>query len=281
MANINAFMRSVFDALLGPFSGLSPWVGLTLVSVVVGVVALFVFKYTSNQAALEAIKRRIHAGLFEIRLFNDDLRAILRASFDILRHNLTYFRLSLAPVVWLLVPLALVFAQLQFHYGYEGLHLGEAVLVRADLAENWKEAGVADGTGRPAAELVAPTGVRVEAGPHWTPEKGELAWRIAAEQVGRYELTLRLGGESYTKTLVAGNGLARRSPVRTDHGFLAQLLYPAEPPLPADSPLTAIHVAYPEGGIGLFGWAAPWWLIFLLLTFVVAFALRGPLGVTF
>ena len=56
--------------------------------------------------------------LFEIRLFNDDLRAMLRAQVEILRHNVTYLRLSLVPMLWMLVPLVLVIAQLQFHYGY-------------------------------------------------------------------------------------------------------------------------------------------------------------------
>ena len=51
---------------------------------------LLVFKKTSNQAKLEAVKRQIHACLFEIRMFSDDLPAILRAQREILRHNLRY-----------------------------------------------------------------------------------------------------------------------------------------------------------------------------------------------
>ena len=65
------------------------------------------FRATSNQDAIAAVKRKIQAGIFEIRLFNDDLRAMFRAQVDILRHNLTYIRLSLAPMVWMIVPLVL------------------------------------------------------------------------------------------------------------------------------------------------------------------------------
>ena len=49
--------------------------------------------------------RRLHAALFEIRLFNDDLSAIFRAQAEMLRHNLTYLRLSLVPMIWMFVPL--------------------------------------------------------------------------------------------------------------------------------------------------------------------------------
>jgi uncharacterized membrane protein (DUF106 family) len=133
MAYVNAVLRPLFDLLLAPFAGLPPIVSLLVVSLLTAVAMLVVFKRTSDQTALAAVKRRIHAGLFEIRLFNDDLRAILRAQGEILRHNLTYLRLSLVPMVWILPPLVLVIAQLQFHYGYEGLRPAEEALLRVDL----------------------------------------------------------------------------------------------------------------------------------------------------
>ena len=94
---VNAALRALFDALLLPFRSLPPIVGLLVVSLVVSIGMLLVFKRTSNQARLEAVKRQIHACLFEIRLFNDDLPAILRAQVEILRHNLRYLGLSLVP----------------------------------------------------------------------------------------------------------------------------------------------------------------------------------------
>ena len=106
---------------------------------------LLVFKATSNQPKLEAVKRQIHACLFEIRLFRDDVPAILRAQAEILRHNLNYLFLSLVPMLWMLVPLLLVIAQLQFHYGYRGLRPGEDFLVKVRL----KDGGSAPAGRRP------------------------------------------------------------------------------------------------------------------------------------
>jgi hypothetical protein len=274
MAAVNAVLRTVFDALLAPFAGLPAWVGLAVVSLAVGIVALVVFKKTSNQRALEAVKRQMFAGFFEIRLFNDDFRAILRAQRDILRWNVRYVGLTLVPFLWLLVPLFLVFAQLQFHYGYTGLVPGEPVLLEVELEEDWKEKP------RPQATLEAPAGLRIEAGPVWIPSRRELAWRIAAERPGEYELTLRLGGETMTKTVASTAAMVRRSPVRTDRALLRQLLYPAEPPLPAASAVSAIRLGYPEAGVPFLFWEVPWWLLFLLLTFVFAYALKGLFGVT-
>ena len=102
MSYVNAVLRPVFDLLLAPFAGMPPIVSLVIVSLVTAVFMLIVFKRTSNQAALAEVKRRIHAGLFEIRLFNDDLRAIFRAMGSILLHNLNYLRYSLVTLIWIL-----------------------------------------------------------------------------------------------------------------------------------------------------------------------------------
>ena len=121
MSLLNSVLDSVFDVLLRPLASLPALASLALVSLVTAIVMLLVVRGTSNQRALDDVKRQIHAALFEIRLFNDDLRAIFRAQGDMLRHNATYLRLSLVPMLWMIVPLALVMAQLQFHYGYQGL----------------------------------------------------------------------------------------------------------------------------------------------------------------
>src|SRR5512136_557410 len=133
MSLVNALLRALFDLALAPLRSLPAVVSLTLVALVVSIFMLLVFKRTSDQARLAAVKRRVHAGLFEIRLFSDDLRAIFRAQGEILRANATYLRLSLVPMVWIIVPLVLVMAQLQFQYGYRGLTPGQPALVTADL----------------------------------------------------------------------------------------------------------------------------------------------------
>ena len=97
MSLINGILGPVFDLLLYPFRGMHPLVGLTVVSAIAAVGMLLGYKATSNQPAIERVKRKIAAGLFEIRLFNDDLYAILRAQGSILRNNLEYMRLNLVP----------------------------------------------------------------------------------------------------------------------------------------------------------------------------------------
>jgi len=274
MSAVNAALRLVFDLLLAPFAAGPPIVSLVLVSLLVSVLMLVVFKRTSDQAALAAVKRRIHAGLFEIRLFNDDLRAILRAQGEILRHNLTYLRLSLWPMAFLLPPLVLVIAQLQFHYGYLGLRPGQEALLTVDLV-----AGTASGA-RPSAALDLPAGLRAETKEVWVKAESQLLWRLVADREGDYELGLQVAGARLTKTVRVTPLTVRLSPVRVDPGFLSQLLYPAEPPLPSGSPVRAVHLSYPGREVSVLGYGMHWMIPFFALSIVFAFALRGVFKVT-
>src|SRR5688572_15750364 len=100
MAAANALLARLVDGLLYWFQDGPPLLSLTVLSFVTAVAMLMVVRRTSNQTRLASIKRAIHACLFEVRLFNDDLRAMLRAQLEMLGHTLTYLRLSMVPVLW-------------------------------------------------------------------------------------------------------------------------------------------------------------------------------------
>ncbi|HME68900.1 MAG TPA: hypothetical protein VKM54_03430 [Myxococcota bacterium] len=283
MSFVNTLLRGLFDFLLFPFRTLPPMVGLFLVSLVTAVGVLLVFKATSNQERLATVKRQIQACIFEIRLFNDDLVAILRSQMDVLRYNFTYLRLTAVPTLWIVVPLLLVLAQLQFHYGYRGLEPGQTCLVKVKLRSGWEKIpalAMVDPSGRPRASLEVPSGLAVETPAVWIPSERELDWRIRAEQWGDYEASLRLGGESYTKTVQVRQGVRRRSPVRLESGFLNQLLYPAEDPLPGNGPIESITLGYKDGTVSIFGWHLEWYIAFFGLSILLTFALRKPFKVT-
>ncbi|MGH9319819.1 MAG: hypothetical protein ACRD21_12760 [Vicinamibacteria bacterium] len=278
MSFVNAVLRVVVDALLYPFRGMPPIVGLAIVSLATSIGLLLVFKKTSNQKALEAVKRRIHANLFEIRLFNDDLRTILRAQLEILRHNLTYLRHSTVPMLWTLPPLVLLIAQLQFHYGYESLAVGRPALVKVTMG-----AEASDSAAKPAVRLEASDGggVEVEEPPVWIPSLREMAWRIEPAKAGDYELRIVNGSETVTKSVRVMDGtdeVRRRSPIRV-RGFFDELLYPAEPPLP-EGDFESVTVTYPEANLSIFGFELHWMIVYFVLSMAFAFLLRGTFKVT-
>jgi hypothetical protein len=270
---LNAALGGVISAVLYPFRGLPPIVGLTFVSLLTAVAILLVFRATSDQKALRRVKNRITAGILEIRLFRDDLPTIFRAQWDILRHSLTYMRLSLVPMLWVILPIVLLMIQLQFHYGYRPLEVGESVIVRASLTG----AALADDV---ELSLSTNRAVDVETPLLLLVEQGEARWRIGAGGEGSHELRVRAGDLELVKTVSVGRAGGAISPRRPSARLLDQMLYPVEPPIPGAVSIVSIDVAYETGTVSLLGWETHWMVVFFILTIVLAFALQKPLRVT-
>ena len=266
---VNSIVGAILDLALSPLRDQSPLLGLILVAAVSTVVMLLIVRATSNQARLAAVKRSIQACVYEVRLFGDDAGAILRALGGLLRHNLTYLRLSFVPMVWMAVPFGLLMVQMDAIYGVAEVAPGRATLVKVVLRD----------PARPTPVLSASAGVRVETPAVWIPSLREAVWRVSAETAGEYELTVVAGGTAATKRFSTAGGNVRRSPVRPDGRVLDQLLHPVERPLPAGSPFESITVNYPSRGIAVFGWEVHWLIVFLVLSLIFAMALRSRLGV--
>jgi uncharacterized membrane protein (DUF106 family) len=284
---LNAFLASAFDLLLFPFRQFPPIVGLAVVSLLTAAGMLLVFRATSDQRRIEQVKRAMVAALFEIRLFNDDLPALFRAQGEMLRQNAAYLRLSLVPMLWMIVPIGLVVAQLEFRYGYAGLTPGQPALVKAHLRQPSTSPVEPEATPgavpspAPAASLEVPKEIRVLTSGAWFPTTQEIIWRVMPDVPGEYVLNARIDGGTFTKTVDATDRVVRRSPVRVAAGFLNQLLYPAEPPLPNGGMVTSISVGYPPRAIRVLRWDLPWVIVYVVLSMAFALALRKPFGVTF
>jgi hypothetical protein len=244
-------------AILWPFQSWPPMVGLAVVSLLVAMALLVAFKLTSNQSAIAAVKRRIQAGLFELRLFQEDPRLMLRVAADLLRAQASYLRYALVPLLWVSLPMALLIAQLHAYYGYDPLLPGQPAVVTARLRVG------ASGAGDPRLALDAPPGVRVETPCVWVPSLREAAWRVVADREGDYDLRVTVNGHDSGST----------------HLRVTSRLVIPDPPLPSDSPIDSIDVSYPEAAPLPF--ALPWLALFFILTTAFALAGRPLLGVVF
>jgi hypothetical protein len=267
---VNAIVDRTFDGILAPLGPLPVNATLAIVAAVTAVALLLVIRATSNQQALAAVKRQMHADLLEIRLFNDDLAAMFRAERDFLRHNITYLRLSLVPALWTVIPIIIAMPQLDAYFGYRGVAVAQPTLVTAQIAAPLDR----------HAELDLPPGVHSDTPAVWFPALQQFVWRVTADAPGDYVLRLRVGANSYDKTLHVSDLVARRSPVRTTAGFLNELFHPSEPPIPSAGLVESISVAYPERYVDVLGWHISWVLLYFAEVILFAVILKRPLGVT-
>lgn len=270
----NRVLTGGFDILFLPLGGLAPLPALTILSVLVGLLMVWVFGKVSNQDTVRRTRERIHGNLIGVLLFRNNVGVFLRIQGRILGLVLNYLGLSVKPMLVMIVPLLLLLVQLSGHFALRPLAVGGSAVVTV---------GVRDGEllrGDPAAvRIETGTGVVIETPPARIPAEREVSWRVRAEASGMHVLTVHVGDSRACKSVVVGDSTAFLSKRRTGGGPADRLLHPAEPSLRADSPVTSISVGYPPLDMSFLGWRVNWLLWFVILSIVSGYLLKRPLGV--
>jgi len=279
MDTVNAAARSVFDLLWIPFAGLPGWVGLFALGALFGVAALVAMKYTTNPRRVTAFKERSQGHILAIKLFRDSFSVVIGSLAKAILWSGGYLTEQFKPMLLLLVPFALLFAQMEMRLGLRPLDVDKEVLVTVEV-DAARVPGLDVALELPAGVVQARPAVR-------EPSKSRVVLALVPKTAGRHEVRFRVGSEVQVKTFDAGDlpGIPRVSPVRSAD-FWDQLLYPAEPGFSSASAFRRISYALPVRplpflGLDLsFGSEAGMMLVFLVLTIAVAFALKDVFGVT-
>jgi len=250
---VNALARGItefFDLFFRPF-GSAGWPALIVISALSGVLLLWLFKITTNQKALSERRRILTGHLYELGLYQDDLKSMARIQLDLLKANLKYVSTSL-PALLVLLPVVLVIVvQLDARYQRRGLQTGETALVSATVAEGHD-------TVPPLLALEPGRDLVVEAGPLVDRVEGVVWWRVRAESDSTNVLNITDGTTSWPKFLHPVSAGGRLAQTREQSGWHHLCLNPTEIALPDEAPLAAITVALPRQDAD---WAGlPTWL---------------------
>ncbi len=272
METINRLLNGIADVVMWPWSGVSPWPGLVVASLLTSVLLVAIFRVTSNQDEIRRSRNRFLARALELLLFQHDLRVSLTACGRILAANLTYLGHFLVPMAISTVPLLLIFVQLESWFDRRPLKLGESAVIVVELDRS-----------QPAistfATISASNMVRVDSPAVRIPSRNEVAWRVVASNVGVGWVDVTIDGRSERKSLVVGTDLIRTSVRRERRGFISQWLNPSESPMPKVGPIQRIEVWYPPREICIGYSKIPWPAAAVLLMMVFGLVVGRLAGV--
>ena len=269
MVFVLSLLNRIFDLMFRPLETLAPLWVLLIVSVVTGLLLVLAFRFASDQKKIRVVKDRVQAHVLEVRLFRDEFRAIARAYGRLLRAVGAYLRLSLKPLLVLLVPLILVFIQIDMRLGWRPLEPNENFIVKAKFADAARLSDVA---------LRLPAGLMLTAPPVRVPADKEIAWRVSAQRKGRYEIAVAVGDREFAKQVVVDSRVAPVSARRVRARGVGWLLEMGEAPLPSDAPLQSIEVRYLPRAINFGLIEAGWVVPFFVFSLLVGYAAKGLLG---
>jgi hypothetical protein len=274
LAQVVVWLNAAANALgvaLAPLAVLPGWLSATLVAAASGVLLLVVFKYTSHQRAIKAVRNDIQANLLALKLFKDSVPVTLRAQGRILVGAVWLLVLAVGPMLVMVVPVSLLWGQLALWYESRPLKVGEEAVVSLQLG------GDTDGRW-PEVKLRPTDAVETTVGPVRVRSQRAVYWNIKARAAGYQRLVFEVDGQTADKDLAVGDGFMRVSTQRPGWVWWQALLNPAEQPFAADSRVRGIEIDYPARA----GWtcgSGRWMYYWFAVSLVAALCFRRLLNV--
>ena len=275
---LNVGGNALGKSVLAPLALLPGWLSATIVAVASGILLLLVFKYTSNQSAIQKVRNDIKAHLLALKLFKDSPWVALRAQGRILGDAGLLFLHAIVPMLVMLMPVCLLLGQLGLWYQSRPLKVGEEAVITLKLNGNSALSGYADMASWPDVRLEPTEALEVTLGPVRVISKREICWNIRALQSGYHRLAFQVNGQTVDKEFAVGDGFMRVSQRRPEWRWLDVLLHPSEQPLRPDSAIQSIEIDYPKRS----SWASgsdSWMIYWFLASLVSALCFRRLLGV--
>ena len=249
----------------------SPLAIVVVFSIVIGLLMIVLFGYTSDQKAIGIAKDQLKAHLLAVRLFQDQIHVVMGSYGRILRGTGRYLKLAFMPLLYVIIPITFLIVQLDRYLGSTGIAANAPFLLTVKMSS-------ADAINDVALDL--PPEVAMTAPAVHAPAAREVIWRLAAGKDGVYDVKLTAGGQTVTKTLNVSTDVVRLSPVRLRGQFWERVFSSEESALPDNSPIESIAIDYPERNIDLYGYYEMNWIwLFFILSMIAGFIFKEILGI--
>jgi uncharacterized membrane protein (DUF106 family) len=247
----------------------NPLILVILISIVVGLIMVVLFGYTSDQKKIHIAKDQLKAHLLAVRLFQDQLPVVMKTYGRIVMGTGRYLRLAFMPLLYVIIPITLLIVQLDRYLGSMPAQTSQAFLISAKTSPDVLN----------DVKLALPAELTTSAGPVHIPADNQVVWRVVAAKNGTYNVDIQVGGQSFSKQVVVSPDVERLSPVRLRDHFLDRMFTSGESALPASSPVESIDVTYAPRDIH-FAWIDwNWIVLFFVLSMIAGFAFKEILGI--
>ena len=268
MASLLGWISGFLDLVLGPLAGFSPYMGLTAVSVVTGLLMVLLYAVTTDQERLRAIRDRIKILFLEVRLYRNDLAASLAIQREILGRNLAYLRHTALSALVLMLPVVVLLADMNVRYGARPVPPGGSVRITATAQ---------------APDLLGDLVLRLDPGavlempPLRVASERRVTFQVRLDRPGRHHLVLAGPGLEVPLEVTASPLVQRLQSVLDKGDSLLSRLVPDAHFIPASVPIDRVEIHYPPGP-SFFGFHPGWLYFFLIVSMGSGLAVRGRLG---
>jgi len=264
---VNGAANALGGFFLYPVAVLPSWLSINIISGLLGILLLLIFKYTSNQNAIACIRDDIKVNILAIRLYHESSSVALASQVRIFIGSLRLLFHSIVPMLIMIVPISLILVQMGLWYQAHPVRINDDPVVVTIRLNNDVNAWPQKINLKPQPEILATIG------PVRAFSKKEIHWKVKPVKKGYHTLVFQLDNQHYEKQLAAGDGFMRLSMVRPGQNIAAMFLNPLEKPFLRDSMVHSIRIDFPERDSIMFGTDA-WLIYFFVASMVFAFLFK-------
>jgi uncharacterized membrane protein (DUF106 family) len=239
--------------LMGWSLPLNPLVAVTILTLLISVMVVLIYKFTTNQNLMKQLKDEMKALQAEMKQLRDKPEQALEVQKKAMETNMKYMMQSFKATFFTLIPIILIFGYMNAHWAFEPTHLNEEFTV--DIMA--KQAGT-------VVTAWPPAGIQLTSDPEKPVADGKAIFTFKAVQEGMQVIDFKADNNDYNVSVYVGNE-RQYEPVNQPftYGPLSQ----------ATVGLKKLIV------LNLFGWQLGWLGTYILMSIVFSMILRKLLKV--
>ena len=251
-----AFLDSVFNPVLLPLLNKSPFLGVLVISFILSIIVVLVYKYFTNQEEMKRLKEQQKEYQQKFKELKDKPDEVMKLQKEAMGKNFEYMKHSLKATLITMLPIILVFGWMNAHLAFEPIYPGETYSITAQFKEGITgeaELRVDEGT-----ELVSPAQQPINSG---------VMWNLKSSEEGERIVTVKSGNTEQSKKVLITTELVSEPAISFyQHSDIEQ-----------------IKINYnklrPLGGFEFFGWQPGWLGLYIFFSIVFSIGLRKVMKV--
>ena len=245
-------MPSFLDPVFSPLLQIPPLRAVLIVSFVLSVIIIIVYKLMTDQVMMKALKEELKDLQQQMKKLRDNPQKLMKIQKQAMDKNMKYMMHSLKPTFVTFIPIIIIFSWLNGHLAYDPITPGQDFNVTV----------IAKTKAFPPINLTAPAGITLLSNASQQVIDGQAVWLLKGD-AGTYKLSFAYQGGFFEKEVTISEG----------NDYAAQ-----ETKLRGDLKSVKLGM-HKKVVLNLFGWRMTWLWSYILFSLIFSMSLRKILKV--
>ena len=235
------------DPILSPLLQLPIFWGIFIISLLISLIIIVIYKYTTDQTLMKQLKEDIKKSQKSMKDIKDNPSKMMEIQKQAMEKNMQYMMHSFKPTLFTIIPIILIFGWLNGHLAYEPIKPDQEFTTTIFLKNSFNPEEI---------ELITAPGIEIIN--NKTVNNNQVTYTLKGDE-GDYLLEYKLNDKSYTQELKIAN--------KREYKPLEKVIN--------DENIEKLRINNQKVIVlNLFGWQLGWLGTYIILSIVFSIVLR-------